>query len=937
MPPARPRSRETKPKRGSFDDTEGWPLRFDSMDGFLRWKADLEKENGVQFNRGPTHQPEGKVLSGGLPLFKERIRFECARNGRPNQAPRKHTDKYNRKVPTKKLGYGGCHARIQVKTFHERSEVVARITGDHDHPTGAANVKYCRISQATRDLATGLIALGVALPEVMRQLEENFPIDSSSLTGEDIKRDDLVTYDFLRRIKTEMDGLRYRQDGNDAVSVHRWVAKLRKLDCILDYHQAGDPHDSIDSEDFSLIIQTPWQRRIFAETGEYVLCMDGTHNTQVYGYTLFTLLSRDKYGHGVPVAYMISSRGTERVLTHFLRLFRDRNTMTPHVIMTDYDVAQINALRSVYPDVPIYLCWWHVLRAWKKHLPQAETDQIWPLMTAWLRESDAARFSNRQSEIFRLASPNYVQYLTKTWLPVITMWSAVHRTNRRIEEHVDTNMLIEAWHSVLKMKFMEGKRNRRMDNLVYLLTNPINIYYVKKYFRQQMGLEGADLAVQARLACKSKAEEVPKDSIQPQPGDLFLVTSSSDASIRYSVNLAVGTCSCPYFQRDGYCKHETAVRIHFEESEVPLAPGPSWAPPPTPLPDASIRFPSPEPSAGAGDGLHEIEEGAGVGGLEEFTPAMTPSYNPAVQWDAVLAQVLKVKSEAHHLSTETVQEVEELLGRVLHELGERKAEFPSPQKLPPHIRSSVETGIAMGYGMPRKKKRGRPATTSAANFFKDMYPPKEDPDPRIPSPPPSPPPSTPPSPPPLPLPPSTDSEPQSSKASLLPPPSGLPLPIEFTNSQCNQDYTPSAANPQTVDDVQAAANAALEELRRTKAVLDTLKAKGASPSTIAAAKEPYLNAFRSRKAALARLRESSGPQAQASVTVPPRLSPSHNTVAAPSSPLHLPPPSATFSSGQAPLPNQNAVFAAYYSYYFSSFSQGMVPPAPVPYPFPPES
>lgn len=189
---------------------------------------------------------------------------------------------------------------------------------------------------------------------------------------------------------------------------------------------------------------------------------------------------------------MISSTGTERVLTHFLRLFRDCNTTTPRVIMTDYDVAQINALRSVYPDVPIYLCWWHVLRAWKKHLPQAETDQIWPLMTAWyvdhtfcpcgkmlissiyprLRESDAARFSNRQSEIFRLAPPNYVQYLTKTWLPVITMWSAVHRANRRIEEHVDTNMLIEAWHSVLKMKFMEGKRNRRMDNLVYLLTNP---------------------------------------------------------------------------------------------------------------------------------------------------------------------------------------------------------------------------------------------------------------------------------------------------------------------------------------------------------------------------------------------------------------------------------------------------------------------------------
>ena len=42
---------------------------------------------------------------------------------------------------------------------------------------------------------------------------------------------------------------------------------------------------------------------------------------------------------------------------------------------------------------------------------------------------------------------------------------------RAVLQHVDTNMLIEAWHSVLKIKFMNGKRNRRMDNIVYLLVS----------------------------------------------------------------------------------------------------------------------------------------------------------------------------------------------------------------------------------------------------------------------------------------------------------------------------------------------------------------------------------------------------------------------------------------------------------------------------------
>ncbi|KAJ7932889.1 hypothetical protein B0H13DRAFT_1582706, partial [Mycena leptocephala] len=56
-----------------------------------------------------------------------------------------------------------------------------------------------------------------------------------------------------------------------------------------------------------------------------------------------------------------------------------------------------------------------------------------------------------------------VEYLTKYWMAehIIKVWSTVYRKGRTIFEICDTNMLIEAWHHVLKGKFLHGKGNRR--------------------------------------------------------------------------------------------------------------------------------------------------------------------------------------------------------------------------------------------------------------------------------------------------------------------------------------------------------------------------------------------------------------------------------------------------------------------------------------------
>ncbi|KAJ7924037.1 hypothetical protein B0H13DRAFT_1549117, partial [Mycena leptocephala] len=76
------------------------------------------------------------------------------------------------------------------------------------------------------------------------------------------------------------------------------------------------------------------------------------------------------------------------------------------------------------------------------------------------------------------APQGFVEYLTKYWMPehIIKMWSAVYRKGRSIFEICDTNMLIEAWHHVLKGKFLHRKRNRRMDHLLDTLLKDVLPY-----------------------------------------------------------------------------------------------------------------------------------------------------------------------------------------------------------------------------------------------------------------------------------------------------------------------------------------------------------------------------------------------------------------------------------------------------------------------------
>jgi hypothetical protein len=143
---------------------------------------------------------------------------------------------------------------------------------------------------------------------------------------------------------------------------------------------------------------------------------------------------------------MISSNATEATIDFFLDTLREKNPkVIPSKIMSDFDKAQINAIRRRYPESQIFLCWWHVLHAWQQHIIISHYPELWDLLKGWIRLTDEAEFNECWTKIQALAPASFVEYLQVYWLPVWKMWSARERKDRTIFEFSETNMLVEAY------------------------------------------------------------------------------------------------------------------------------------------------------------------------------------------------------------------------------------------------------------------------------------------------------------------------------------------------------------------------------------------------------------------------------------------------------------------------------------------------------------
>lgn len=137
---------------------------------------------------------------------------------------------------------------------------------------------------------------------------------------------------------------------------------------------------------FALIISTPSQREAAWRYGhQKQVLMDGTFGITSARVLLFILMAIDNHFHGVPIAYILFSAREEtkathadyntNILTELLQWFKvgmgqneAGEEFEIRVGITDNDIRERNALSTVWPNIHLLLCMFHVWQAWRNRL-----------------------------------------------------------------------------------------------------------------------------------------------------------------------------------------------------------------------------------------------------------------------------------------------------------------------------------------------------------------------------------------------------------------------------------------------------------------------------------------------------------------------------------------------------------------------------------------
>ena len=132
-----------------------------------------------------------------------------------------------------------------------------------------------------------------------------------------------------------------------------------------------DESNNMHDDDFLICLQTPMQASMMKKFGhQRILCIDSTHGTNSYNFSLVTLVVVDEFGEGYPVGWSLSNCEDQFVLHNFLTAVKKRaSSITTQWFMSDDAEQFYNVWKSVFDEVNNKLvCTWHVDRAWCEKL-----------------------------------------------------------------------------------------------------------------------------------------------------------------------------------------------------------------------------------------------------------------------------------------------------------------------------------------------------------------------------------------------------------------------------------------------------------------------------------------------------------------------------------------------------------------------------------------
>ncbi|KAJ6475881.1 hypothetical protein DFH09DRAFT_849576, partial [Mycena vulgaris] len=189
---------------------------------------------------------------------------------------------WNRKRGAKRTA---CQCVLLVKQYPGTDIVLGSYSDKHDHPLGNANLPYTQIPKDTKEYIAGLLRLKVSPDHIVSntyllhttlilllqlKLRHHGVYDSDNLFDSEAStaaRTEFIELRDIRRIEKQIEAEAVRQHPDDG----HLLGFKSKTDPV-------PPGSNLPPDVFLLMIQTDWQRRMFAKYGADLLCIDATHN-----------------------------------------------------------------------------------------------------------------------------------------------------------------------------------------------------------------------------------------------------------------------------------------------------------------------------------------------------------------------------------------------------------------------------------------------------------------------------------------------------------------------------------------------------------------------------------------------------------------------------------------------------------------------------------
>lgn len=506
---------------------------------FLTWKENVEKETTSWFVK--YRKREGKHYTIDW--------FRCNRTG--THKPRGTGKRAMKQQGTSKMD-GYCTAYMKVMTSKSDGKVtVEACLGHFGH---SLKLGHLRIPDQIRQNIAGKLAKGITIESILDDIRDS--------TEDGISRGHLIDRKDIINVKHQLNVDLMEKDPKDTRSVHYWVNELEKgeFNPVLIYKPQGVDGYSLPNDDFLLGIQTKYQLDKLKRHGDKIICMDSTHKTNQYDFQLISILVIDEFGEGVPVAWLISNREDQLVLSPFLAAIAARTgAIKTSVFMSDDANNFYNAWVLNFPKPEKKLiCAWHVDKNWRKGLrthisTKDDMAEVYAALKTMQFEENESMFRKQLQEFCAWCEktyPRFFDYFTDTYVRHVEQWALCFRVGAGI----NTNMTTEAFHNLLKGLYFQRKQNRRIDHLLCKLLKIARDKVFDGLIKNEKGKRTYKL--RATDLRHKRAEEIHDEDILEVESENWKVRSQEDENVMYTIRLMKESCHCHvHCSRCGVCQH----------------------------------------------------------------------------------------------------------------------------------------------------------------------------------------------------------------------------------------------------------------------------------------------------------------------------------------------------------------------------------------------